>query len=81
MLDADRREQHGLHEAARVDTSDLGTGDDVAHHALVRWMTAGSEALLAAPPEMLVALQGAVDAGDMDRVKGITDALLAGWNE
>jgi hypothetical protein len=44
-------------------------------------MTAGSEALLAAPPEMLVALQGAVDAGDMDRVKGITDALLAGWNE
>ena len=55
--------------------------DDVVHHALVRWMTAGSEALLAAPPEMLAALRDAVDAGDMGRVKGITDALLAGWNE
>ena len=53
---------------------------DVVHHALVRWMAAGSEALLAAPPEMLVALRDAVDAGDMDRVKGITDALLAGWD-
>jgi hypothetical protein len=30
---------------------------------------------------MLAALRDAVDAGDMGRVKGITDALLAGWNE
>jgi hypothetical protein len=52
----------------------------VAHHALVRWMTAGSEALLAAPPEMLVALRDAADAGDVERVRGITDALLAGWD-
>jgi hypothetical protein len=51
-----------------------------ALHALVRWMTAGSEALLAAPPEMLVALRAAADAGDVQRVKGITDALLAGWD-
>jgi hypothetical protein len=54
--------------------------DQVAHHALVRWMTAGSEALLAAPPEMLVALRGAAEAGDVERVRGITDALLAGWD-
>jgi len=54
--------------------------DQVAHHALVRWMAAGAEALLAAPPEMLVALRDAADAGDVDRVKGITDALLAGWD-
>ena len=33
--------------------------DQVAHHALVRWMAAGSEALLAAPPELLVALRDA----------------------
>ena len=43
-------------------------------------MTAGSEALLAAPPEMLVALRAAADAGDVQRVKGIADALLAGWD-
>ena len=54
--------------------------DQVAHHALVRWMTAGSEALLAAPPEMLVALRAAADDGDVERVRGITDALLAGWD-
>lgn len=54
--------------------------EQVAHHALVRWMAAGSEALLAAPPEMLVALREAADAGDVARVKGITDALLAGWD-
>ena len=54
--------------------------DDVVHHALVRWSSAGSEALLAAPPEMLVALRDAADAGDVDRVRGIVDALLAGWD-
>ncbi len=54
--------------------------DDVVHHALVRWSSAGAEALLAAPPEMLVALRDAADAGDMPRVRGIVDALLAGWD-
>ena len=54
--------------------------DDVVHHALVRWSSAGSEALRAAPPEMLVALRGAAEAGDIDRVRGIVDALLAGWD-
>ena len=36
--------------------------------------------LLAAPPDMLVALRDAADAGDMTRVRGIVDALLAGWD-
>ena len=54
--------------------------DDVVHHALVRWSSAGAEALMAAPPEMLVALRDAADAGDVDRVRGIVDALLSGWD-
>lgn len=54
--------------------------DDVVHHALVRWSSAGSEALMAAPPEMLVALRNAAEAGDVERVRGITLALLAGWD-
>jgi hypothetical protein len=35
---------------------------------------------MAAPPEMLVALRDAADAGDVHRVQGIVDALLAGWD-
>lgn len=54
--------------------------DDVVHHALVRWSSAGAEALMAAPPEMLVALRDAADAGDVERVRGIVAALLAGWD-
>ncbi len=54
--------------------------DDVVHHALVRWSSAGAEALMAAPPEMLVALRDAADAGDVGRVQGIVAALLAGWD-
>lgn len=54
--------------------------EHVVHHALVRWSSAGSEALLAAPPQMLVALRDAADAGDTARVRGIVDALLAGWD-
>ena len=54
--------------------------DDVVHHALVRWSSAGAEALMAAPPEMQVALRDAADAGDVDRVRGIVAALLAGWD-
>ena len=54
--------------------------DDVVHHALVRWSSAGAEALMAAPPEMLVALRDAADAGDVERVRGIVDALLSGWD-
>jgi len=53
---------------------------DVVHHALVQWSSAGAEALLATPPEMLRALRDAADAGDLRRVRGITNALLAGWD-
>lgn len=68
----------GLHVLA----DELGVPvDDVVHHALVRWSSAGSEALLAAPPEMLVALRDAADAGDLERVRGIVHALLAGWGD
>lgn len=54
--------------------------EQVVHHALVRWSAAGSDALLASPPDLLVALRGAADAGDAARVRGIVDALLAGWD-
>jgi hypothetical protein len=54
--------------------------DDVVHHALVRWSSAGAEALLAAPPAMLVALRDAADEGDVTRVRGIVATLLAGWD-
>jgi hypothetical protein len=65
----------------RVLAGELGVPvDDVIHHALVRWSSAGAEALMAAPPEMLVALRDAADAGDVDRVRGIVAALLAGWD-
>lgn len=67
----------GLGELARQ--LDLPV-EQVMHHALVRWSSAGSEALMAAPPEMLVALRDAADAGDIARVRGIVDALLAGWD-
>ncbi|MSO43970.1 MAG: hypothetical protein EXQ74_01460 [Thermoleophilia bacterium] len=53
--------------------------DGVVHHALVRWSSAGSEALLAGAPEMLLALRDAAATGDLERVRGITDALLASW--
>ncbi len=53
---------------------------DVVNHALVRWSSAGAEALMAAPPDMLVALRDAADAGDVDRVRGIVAALLSGWD-
>jgi len=54
--------------------------EQVVHHALVRWSAAGSEALLASPPDLLVALRDATNAGDAGRVSGIVDALLAGWD-
>jgi hypothetical protein len=54
--------------------------DDVVHYALHRWAAAGSEALLAGPPEALVELARAAEAGDLQRVRGIAGFLLAGWD-
>jgi hypothetical protein len=67
----------GLEALAR--SLDVPVGD-VVNHALVRWSSAGAEALLAAPPDMLVALRDAADAGDVERVRGIVAALLSGWD-
>jgi hypothetical protein len=55
--------------------------EHVVHHALARWAAAGSEALLAGPPEVLIALRDAARAGDLERVRGIAEFLLAGWED
>ena len=52
--------------------------DDLVHHALVRWASAGSEALLAVEPEMLRRLYEARDREDWNAVAGIVDWLRAG---
>jgi hypothetical protein len=52
--------------------------DDLVHHALVRWVSAGSEALLAIEPEMLRRLYEAREREDWDAVAGIVDWLRAG---
>ena len=52
--------------------------DDLVHHALVRWVSAGSEALLAIEPEMLRKLYAARDGEDWDAVAGIVDWLRTG---
>ena len=52
--------------------------DDLVLHALVRWVSAGSEALLAVEPEMLRKLYEARDREDWPAVAGIVDWLRAG---
>jgi hypothetical protein len=54
--------------------------EEVVHHALARWASAGSEALLAGPPEVLLALRDAAAEGDLERVRAIVAFLLAGWD-
>ena len=54
--------------------------EDVIHFALCRWAAAGSEALLSGPPEVLLRLREAAEAGDLDRVRGIAAFLLAGYD-
>ena len=55
--------------------------DDVVHFALYRWASAGAEALMSGPPEVLRELADAVEAGDLERVRGIASFLLAGGEE
>jgi hypothetical protein len=55
--------------------------DDLVHHALVRWMAAGSEALLLIGPQALQELIAARRDGDWDKVGGIIDWLAAGWDQ
>jgi hypothetical protein len=52
--------------------------DDLVHHALVRWASAGAEALMAVEPQVLRELIEARRGEDWDRVAGIVDWLEAG---
>ena len=52
--------------------------DDLVHHALVRWVSAGSEALLSVDPPALSDLFAARDREDWPAVTGILDWLRAG---
>ena len=52
--------------------------DDLVHHALVRWVSAGSEALLSIEPAALRDLYAARDREDWAAVAGIVDWLRAG---
>lgn len=52
--------------------------DDLINHALVRWVAAGSEALLALEPRALQELVEAREREDWTAVAGIIDWLRAG---
>jgi N-glycosylase/DNA lyase len=52
--------------------------DDLMHHALVRWVSAGSEALLSVEPRVLQELAEARRREDWTAVAGIIDWLQAG---
>jgi hypothetical protein len=65
----------------RTLASNLGVPvEDVVHYALHRWASAGSEALLSGPPEVLTRLRDAAEAGDIETVRGIVAFLIAGWS-
>ncbi len=53
--------------------------EDVMHHALVRYASEGSEALLALGPRSLRELVSARRAEDWPKVAAIIDWLEAGW--
>lgn len=55
--------------------------EDVVHYALYRWAAAGSEALMAGPPELLTDLADAAERGDLQKVRGIVAFLVAGFDE
>ena len=52
--------------------------DALVHHALVRWASAGAEALMALEPSVLRDLVEAREREDWDAVAGIVDWLKAG---
>ncbi|HEY8584389.1 MAG TPA: DUF6027 family protein [Capillimicrobium sp.] len=52
--------------------------DDLVHHALVRWVSAGAEALMAVEPPVLRDLLAAREREDWGKVAGILDWLAAG---
>jgi hypothetical protein len=52
--------------------------DDLVHHALVRWVAAGSEALLSVEPRVLQELVDARRREDWPAVAGMIDWLSSG---
>jgi hypothetical protein len=52
--------------------------DDLVHHALVRWVAAGSEALLSVEPRVLQDLVDARRREDWTAVAGMIDWLSSG---
>jgi hypothetical protein len=52
--------------------------DDLIHHALVRWVAAGSEALMTLEPRVLQELAEACRREDWTVVAGIIDWLQTG---
>jgi hypothetical protein len=52
--------------------------DTLIHHALVRWTSAGAEALLSVQPQALTDLIEARGAEDWPKVAGIIDWLESG---
>jgi hypothetical protein len=52
--------------------------DDLVHHALVRWVSAGSEALMSMEPRVLDDLAEARRREDWTAVAGIIDWLRSG---
>jgi hypothetical protein len=51
--------------------------DDLVHHALVRWVSAGAEALMSVEPQVIDDLVAARRREDWDAVAGIVDWLEA----
>jgi len=52
--------------------------ETLVHHALVRWTSAGAEALLSIEPQALTDLIEARRAEDWEKVSGIVDWLESG---
>jgi hypothetical protein len=52
--------------------------DDLVHHALTRWVAAGSEALMAVAPTVLRQLFDAAGREDWDAVRGLLTWLESG---
>ena len=52
--------------------------DDLVHHALVRWVSEGSEALMSTDARVLDELAAARAREDWDAVAGIIDWLMSG---
>lgn len=52
--------------------------EDLEHYALVKFVAAGSEAILACGPDPLAELVAARQAGDWEKVGGLIDWIASG---